>query len=458
MLTKIPAEKIIAKALSYGATFAEIFIEQSITNSIVNDDKRLENIFSSTDAGVGIRVLQGTKTAYGSTNDFSRLSELAETVAKAAKKNFTHPASINFKETNPRLTIPIALHPTKVSMQQKIETVLRAADVAWGAGSAICQVRVLYKDKVRQIEIINSDGFIAKDEQVETVFYVQAVASKGDVLQTGYEPVGGGKGFEIFETKQPEKIAALASKRAIQMLDAKPAKAGPMTVVLSSTAGGTMIHEAVGHGLEGDLAVQGLSVYNGRIGEKVASSLITVYDDATLVGHRGSFVFDDEGTPSQKTCLIEKGVLKGYLADRVTALKSNAISTGNGRRQSYAHVPMVRMTNTIIAPGQDDPEKILQETKTGLFVTRMGGGQVNTVNGDFTFEVQEGYEIENGKIGQLVRGASLIGNGPKILENIDRVGNDLGFSIGTCGKNSQEVPVESAQPTIRIPEIVVGGK
>ncbi len=458
MLNKIPAEKIIAKALSYGGNFAEIFIEQAATNSIINDDRCLQNIFSSTDVGVGIRVLHGTKTAYGSTNNFSKLMELAEAVAKAGKRDRSTPIHISFKETSPQITMPVVLHPTQVNMELKVDAVLRATDVAWGCGSAIRQVRVLYRDKVRKIEVINSDGFIAKDEHVETVFYVQALAAKGDILQTGYEPVGAAKGFELFETKQPEKVADIASKRAIQMLDAKPAKSGPMTVILSSSAGGTMIHEAVGHGLEGDLASQGLSVYAGRIGEKVASSLVSVYDDATLVGRRGSFVFDDEGTPAQKTCLIDKGILKGYLADRVTAMRSNAASTGNGRRQSYAQAPIVRMSNTLIAPGQDDPEQILRQTNSGLFVTRMGGGQVNTVNGDFTFEVQEGYEIENGKLGAPVRGASLMGNGPKILETIDRVGSDLGFSIGTCGKNSQEAPVESAQPTVRIPEIVVGGK
>jgi TldD protein len=228
-------------------------------------------------------------------------------------------------------------------------------------------------------------------------------------------------------------------------------------VVLSSEAGGTMIHEAVGHGLEADLALEGLSVYSNRIGETVASERITVIDDATIPQRRGSYGYDDEGFRAQKTLLIEKGVLKGYLCDRLYAMRFGGKSTGNGRRQSYKHPPIVRMSNTLIAPDKDDPDAILRDTPKGVLVKKMGGGQVNTVNGDFVFEVSEGYMIRNGQVGDPIRGATLTGNGPKVLESIDRVGNDLGFAIGTCGKDAQGVPVADAQPTLRIPEIVVGG-
>jgi len=231
-----------------------------------------------------------------------------------------------------------------------------------------------------------------------------------------------------------------------------------MPVVLSSEAGGTMIHEAVGHGLEADLAQQGLSVYSGRLGERIASEAVSVVDDATLPNRRGSLAFDDEGTPAQRTLLIERGVLKGYLYDRLTAMKDGTVSTGNGRRQSYRHRPIPRMTNTLILPGEEDPEAILSSTPAGLLVVRMGGGQVNTVNGDFVFEVSEGYRIENGRAGEPVRGATLTGNGPRVLEQIDRVGRDLGFAVGTCGKDGQAAPVSDAQPTIRIPELTVGGE
>jgi TldD protein len=458
MIDQLPLERILKAALSQGGDFAEIFAEHSSATSIINDDKRLESILSTTDAGVGIRVLYGTKTAYGSSNDIDSLIELAGAVAKAAKKESAGtPLNISFRESRPRIAPAMKKHPLQTALKRKVDAVLAAADSAWKTGREIQQVRVAYKDKVRLIEIANSDGLLARDEQVETLFIVHAVASNGEILQTGYEPVGGSVGFELLEKNKPEEIAILAAGRAIRLLNALPAKAGPMPVILSSDAGGTMIHEAVGHGLEADLALLGLSVYTGRIKQKVASPLITVLDDATLPGRRGSFVFDDEGSPSQRTCLIENGILKGYLNDRVSAIKGKTVSTGNGRRQSYQHPPIVRMTNIMIAPGKDDPKDIVSSTHSGIFVTRMGGGQVNTVNGDFIFEIQEGYRIENGKIGEPIRGSTLIGNGPKVLEIIDRVGSDLGFSIGTCGKNGQDVPVASAQPTIRIPEIVVGG-
>jgi TldD protein len=219
-----------------------------------------------------------------------------------------------------------------------------------------------------------------------------------------------------------------------------------------------MIHEAIGHGLEADLARQGLSVYSGKLGEQVASSVVSVIDDATLPGKRGSFAFDDEGTPSRRNVLVERGVLMGYLYDIHTSMADGAAPTGNGRRESYEHRPIPRMTNTFIAPGEASPDDVVRSVAQGLFVKKMGGGQVNTVTGDFVFEVQEGYLIENGALGEPVRGATLIGSGPEVLQSIDMVGSDLGFSIGTCGKDSQGVPVSDAMPTLKIPEIVVGGE
>jgi len=219
-----------------------------------------------------------------------------------------------------------------------------------------------------------------------------------------------------------------------------------------------MIHEAIGHGLEADLTQMGLSVYSGRIGEEIASPLVDVVDDATLANKRGSYVFDDEGVNAQRTLLVEKGVLKGYLYDRLSAMKDHTQSTGNGRRESYRSRPIPRMSNTFILPGNMSPEEIVHSTAKGIFVKKMGGGQVNTVNGDFVFEVSEGYLIENGKVGEAVRGATLTGNGPQLLKEIDMVGDDFGFGIGTCGKDGQGVPVSDAQPTLRIPEIIVGGK
>jgi len=230
-----------------------------------------------------------------------------------------------------------------------------------------------------------------------------------------------------------------------------------MTVVMSSEAGGTMVHEACGHGLEADLVQKGLSVYRGKLGQKVAADGVSVIDDATLEVKYGSFSFDDEGNYGEKTVLIDNGRLVRYMYDRLTARKDGTQSTGNGRRESYQHKPIPRMSNTFIAPGQDDPHDIIESTKYGLLVKKMGGGQVNTTNGDFVFEVQEGYIIEDGKIKYPVRGATLTGNGPHVLQNVDRIGNDLGFAIGVCGKDGQGVAVADAQPTIRIKELVVGG-
>jgi TldD protein len=321
----------------------------------------------------------------------------------------------------------------------------------------IQQVSVSYKDTTRKIMIANSTGELIEDEKVDSVFLVVIVASDGKVIQTGYEPIGGFSGFEFFDANPPEKVVKAACNRAIMMLSARPAPAGTMPVVLSSEAGGTMVHEAVGHGLEADLAINGFSVYKEHLGKQVASSLITVIDDATIPGKRGSFSFDDEGIPAQRTVLIDKGILKTYMYNRITAEKANTKSTGNGRRQSYKYRPVVRMTNTIIEPGVDDPSSIIKDTPSGLFVRKMGGGQVNTITGNFVFEVQEGYLIKNGQVSDPVRGATLTGSGPEVLKKIDRVGSDLGYAIGTCGKDSQGVPVGDAQPTLRIPELVVGG-
>jgi TldD protein len=316
---------------------------------------------------------------------------------------------------------------------------------------------VVYRENRQKVLIAHSGGVAAEDERMYLTALVHVVAADGDVIQTGYEPVGGLAGLELLDASPLEAAAETAARRAVMMLKARKAPAGKMPVVLSSAAGGTMIHEAVGHGLEADLAQSGLSVYSGSIGKAIASPLVTVVDDATLAGKRGSFGFDDEGTDAQRTVLVDRGVLKTFMYDRLTAMKDGTVSTGNGRRESYKHRPIPRMTNTMILSGETDPAQVLRSTAKGLFVKKMGGGQVNTVNGDFVFEISEGYLIENGQLGELVRGATLTGNGPQVLRSIDLVGSDLGFSIGTCGKDGQGSPVSDAQPTLRIPEIVVGG-
>jgi TldD protein len=449
---------VLKRALRNGGEFADIFIERSAPLSLICEDSRIEKVMSGLDCGAGVRLIFGQRTAYAYTNELTTesLLEIADAVRQAAAGDIHQPV-ITLMRSNPRVDLPVRQAPESVDVSRKAAMVLQANRVARSFDPRIRQAMVSYRENRQQVLIANSDGVLAEDERMYLTALVHVVASEGEIVQTGYEPVGGIAGMELFETYPLDKAAETAARRAVMMLSARKAPAGRMPVVLSADAGGTMIHEAVGHGLEADLAQSGLSVYSNRKGERIASSLITVVDDATLAGKRGSFRFDDEGVDAERTVLVDKGILKTFMYDRLTAMKDGGRSTGNGRRESYKHRPIPRMTNTMIVPGDSDPEDILQSTPNGLFVKKMGGGQVNTVNGDFVFEVSEGYLIENGKIGELVRGATLTGNGPQVILSIDRVGSDLGFSIGTCGKDGQGSPVSDAQPTLRIPEITVGG-
>lgn len=457
--------RIIKKVISKGGDYADVFIEHEQHVSIQLEDDKIEKIISGVDAGIGVRGIFKGRSAYAYSNDFSEdsLLNLAETVSKASKEKRsestrTEDVAINLKKVSPHVDFKIKLNPQAVDIERKILLVENANKIARAVNQKIKQVSVTYKDSIQNVYIATSEGTITEDERIYTLALINVVAAEGDILQTGYEPLGGFIGFELFEENPFEEIAINVAQRAVAMLSAREAAGGRMPVVISADAGGTMIHEAVGHGLEADLAQEGLSVYSNKVGQQIASPLITVIDDSTLPNKRGSFRFDDEGVPSQKTVLIEKGILKGYMYDRLTAGKDKVVSTGNGRRESYECRPIPRMTNTFIAPGDSSPQETIKSVDKGLFVKKMGGGQVNTVTGEFVFEVSEGYIIENGKVGEPLRGATLIGNGPDVLKSIDMVGNDMGFSIGTCGKDAQGVPVADAMPTVRIPEIVVGGK
>ena len=468
MVEEIPYQEILREALREGGEFADLFFEQTHAVVIICEEDRIEKVISGFDRGVGLRILFGKKTFYGFTTDLSKesLLNLARRISRSAKEDGGGKTIGLPQAKRPALSslpilkspYPIQRHPEKLSMEERVSVVKRANDAARRFDPHVQQAKVLYRDVNQKISISNSAGLFVEGERVGTVFSVQVVSAKGDVVQTGYEPAGGTMGFELFDLHPPEEVARVAAKRSLLMLSARKAPMGKMAVILSSDAGGTMIHEAIGHGLEADLAQQGLSVYSKKVGETVASSLITVVDDPTLPQRRGSYPFDDEGVASRRTILVEGGVLKGYLYDRLTALEDGVESSGNGRRESYQDKPIPRMSNTMILPGKMRPEEIVHSVEKGLFVKKMGGGQVNTVNGDFIFEVNEGYLIEKGSIGEPVRGATLIGNGPRVLKDIDMVGNDLGFGIGTCGKDGQGVPVADAQPTLRIPELVVGGQ
>jgi TldD protein len=456
-IKNIDVERILKKALSGGGDFSEIFAEKKTGTVISSEAKRIEKFNLNIDFGIGLRVVKKDVSAYAFTNDINSLSELASTVAESIKSGGKGDVVSLVKRSAQEVTQAKILS-SSVDPEKKIALVKSAEEYAWKHDRRVVQARVMYSDSNRQVFIANSNGFACEDNTGAVIFLVQCVVSDGRIMETGYEPMGGARGFEIFEEVSPEEIARRAVMRAIQTLTARSAPAGLMPVVLSSEAGGTMVHEAIGHGLEADFAGQGLSVYSGKLGEQVASTAITVIDDGTLPGRRGSIGCDDEGTLSERTVLVENGILKSYMTDLISAAKYDLRPTGNGRRESFRHRPVPRMTNTIIAPGKETPDDILRMAEKGLYVKKMGGGQVNPVTGDFVFEVSEGYMIEKGHTGEAIRGATLIGNGPKILLSIEHVGSDLGWGIGTCGKDGQGVPVGDAQPTLLIPEITVGGK
>jgi TldD protein len=457
VITQEIISDILSIAMKGGADYGDVYFESRSSFSAQFEDGHVEKILNGTDSGVSIRLIRDLRTYFGHTNDLTMggLRSLAEAVGRAADSGET--ATVTLSRAVPPVDFNIELPPENIPPERKIGLLRDADRIARGQDGRIKQVTLIYRDTNKRVMIGTSDGTLAEDERVYTLALVQVVAAEDGIIQTGYEPVGGFAGFEIFETAPFTEIAEEAAKRAVMMLSARKAPAGRMPVVIGSEAGGTMIHEAIGHGLEADLAGQGLSVYTGKINTCVASEHITVIDDATLPGKRGSFRFDDEGIPAQRTVLVEKGLLVNYLYDRLNAMKFGGRSTGNGRRESYRHRPIPRMSNTFIAPGTHSPDEIIRSVEQGLYVKKMGGGQVNTVNGDFVFDVQEGYLIEKGEISEPVRGATLTGNGPAILQSIDMVGTDLGFAIGTCGKDAQGVPVSDAMPTVRIPEMVVGG-
>ena len=450
---------VLESSVSKGAEFAELFFESTGVRSIECADGRVERISSGTDTGFGLRLIAGDRTAYGYSSIITRdeMMRVAQAVLGDLGPGEGGPFKPSVDPEEPGDARAAGL-PADEPLESKTVLVRAADRAARAAGSEIAQVKVRYGDSLRRMSVFNSEGASAEDARPQVVLSVRAVSSDGNILQTGVRTTGGQYGLENLCLSEVEALANEAGETAIRMLHAPHAPAGRMTVVLSGQAGGTMIHEAIGHGLEGDAVFKDLSIYSGRLGEKIASDLVSVIDDATLEGKRGSYRFDDEGTPSGRTVAVENGVLKGFLLDRRSAAKLSMEPTGNGRRENFRYRPIVRMSNTMIAPGKHDPGEIISSVESGLFVVRMGGGQVDTSSGDFVFKVSEAYMIEGGRIAGPVRGATLIGNGPAVLERIDMVGNDPGFDIGTCGKDGQHVPVSDAQPTIRIPEITVGGE
>ena len=424
------------------------------------DDNRIEEAITGVDQGTGLRIQIGDRQNFANANvtDPDDLMTLAGRAASSVAEGTATHVFTPLQPDELRRTHDVLVDPRTVPISRKVALLRLANGVARGLDPRVHQVTVHYTESIQEVVVANSDGRYRTDTRIRTNFALIVVAKQGEVLESGFESVRGTRGFELMTEAAIEECARTAARRAVQNVAAEPAPAGTYTVVLSSEAGGTLIHESVGHGLEADLNLKGMSVYSGKIGEQVASPLITVIDDGTDPGQRGTSAMDDEGAQTQRTVLIENGVLRTYMSDRMHARKLGIPESGNGRRQSFRHLPICRMTNTMIAPGESDPADILASVEDGIFVRKMGGGQVDVVSGNFAFEVTESYRIRDGRLAEPLRGATLVGQGPKLMSEIDMVGWDLGYSTGTCGKDGQGAPVADAQPTLRIPSVVIGGK
>ena len=443
-----------------GADFAEIFAEDRRSTSAILDDGRVEEVVSGRDRGAGIRVVVGETTGFAHTADLSEagLAAAAGAAAAAARRSGGARRVVEVSALDVPRPLTVRVPPEEVPKSTKVALLTAANAAARSAGSAITQVSARYGDGRRRILVADSDGLFTSDDQVRTLFSVSCVATGDTGMQTGRESAGRTAGFELFDLYDVEEMARRAARRAITKLTARPAPSGEMPVVVGPGGGGVLFHEACGHGLEADLVAKSASVFAGRIGERVAAPMVTLVDDGTMAGEWGHYGIDDEGKPAARNILIADGVLTDYMWDRLRARKEGRASSGNGRRQSYQHLPMVRMTNTYIGNGDANPDDIVADTPHGVYVAQLGGGQVNTATGDFVFGMTEAYLIENGRITAPIREGNLIGNGPEVLTRIDALGNDFAMgSPGTCGKDGQGVPVGDGTPTLRVTALTVGG-
>ena len=461
MISKEIATQVLEKCLITGGDFAEIFEEDSITNSISVLDDKVENILGGRDYGIGIRIFKNLKSVYAYTNDNS-LSSLLDTAYKAAialgKIEDGKSIVLNNQKTFKNMH-PIKIYPNTVDCKDKIKVMKTAYKSAKDFHSDISKVSVGYLDKEQNILIANSEGLYTEDTRIRTRLMINAIASNENENQTGSQNPGRLMGFEMFKDEiDPEYHAKEAAKTAHIMLHAKNCPAGKMPVAIDNGFGGVIFHEACGHSLEATAVAKGNSVFCDKLGQQIASSKITAIDDGTMKNHWGSSNIDDEGTPTRRNVLIENGILKSYMVDKLNGRRMKTDPTGSSRRQSYKFAPTSRMTNTFIAPGNDKVEDIIKSIDDGLYAKKMGGGSVNPVTGEFNFAVAEGYLVKNGEIKEAVRGASLIGKGSEVLMNIDMVGDNLAQAQGMCGSVSGSIPTNVGQPMIRVKEITVGGR
>ncbi len=453
-------------ALDAGGEWAELFAEDREAVGIVLDESRVEEMSSGRDRGVGIRVTAGDTTGYAHTSDLSAqgLADAARTAAAVASRQpgggtvaMNSLAALRSRQAS--LAEPrVAVLPSTIGAERKVALLRAADDAARATHHSVTQVTARYGESRRRILVANTAGVCAADDQVRTLFSVGCVASGDGGMQTGRETIGYTVGWELFDDYDPAELAERAAQRAVTKLAARPAPSGEVPVVIARGGGGVLFHEACGHGLEADLVRKGASVFAGRVGSKVAANGVTLVDDGTMGPEWGALAIDDEGHPTQRNELISDGVLTDYMWDLLRSRDEGRAPSGNGRRQSYTHLPMVRMTNTFVTNGTVDPNDIVADTPWGVYVAHLGGGQVNTATGDFVFGMTEAYLIEDGAITEPLREGNLIGNGPQVLLDIDALGNDFAMgSPGTCGKDGQGVPVGDGQPTLRVRALTVGG-
>jgi TldD protein len=449
------AERVLRRALARGGEFAEIFAERTSGATMAIDESRIESVQGGEEEGAGVRVTSGGTTyfAYVDGLDPDDLERAAAEAAGALRGDSTEPRPLQAVASVPQ---GVERQPTEVDASRTAALQRELDERGRAAGAEIAQLLASYAEVRRQVTVANSEGLLSGDDRTRVRIGVQAVARRGEVAETGAETLGGHRGFELFDG-DPGAIAERAGRKALTLLEAGPAPAGSMPVVVGGGFGGVLFHEMTGHGLEADHVQKGASVYAGRLGEQVAQPLLTAYDDGRLPNEWGSDAIDDEGAPTQKTAVIEGGRLTSFLYDGLTARRDGVASTGNGRRESFRYLPVPRMTNTYIAPGEAEPEAMIAEVSKGFYAVSFGGGQVDPATGDFVFGVTEGYLIEGGRVTRPCRGATLIGNCLQALIAIDAVGSDFEMKTGVCGKAGQKVPVGTGQGHVRIGAMTVGG-
>ena len=455
LIDQAVAERALARALTNGGRFAEVFAERRRGQTLAIDEQRIESVQSGAEEGAGVRVVDGNTTYFAHVDGLepAEIERAADEAAAALRAERREPQPLQAREATP---LPIEHRPEDVPAQRKAEILRELDERGRAKGSEIAQFTASYAEARRQVTVANSDGLFTGDDRTRVRIGAQAVARRDATVETGAETLGAHRGFELLED-DPGQIAEQAAAKALTLLDAVPAPSGSMPVVVGGGFGGVLFHEMTGHGLEADHIQKGASVYVGKLGEQVAEPLLSAYDDGRLPGEWGSDAIDDEGQPTQMTQVIEDGRLTSYLYDHLTAEREGVASTGNGRRESFRHLPIPRMTNTYIAPGESTPEGMIGEVERGFYAVSFGGGQVDPATGDFVFGVSEGYLIEGGKVTSPCRGATLIGNCLEALAAIDAVGDDFFMKTGICGKGGQKVPVGTGQGHVRVRAMTVGG-